>query len=112
VVAAFALDRSFLSVPPHVHRATAVELYLCPAGGSGATADDAAQPGFTEYLGVSGTDQFTPSGVLYPDSAVRLTDISDGTSSTLLIGERPRSRDGHLGWWYAGWGNRKTDRPR
>jgi len=31
-------------------------------------------------------------------------DIADGTSNTLMIGERPASPDFWYGWWYAGYG--------
>src|SRR5262249_30065952 len=31
-------------------------------------------------------------------------EATDGTSHTLLVGERPPSADLDLGWWYAGWG--------
>ncbi|MGL4549883.1 MAG: DUF1559 domain-containing protein, partial [Gemmataceae bacterium] len=37
----------------------------------------------------------------------RLIDITDGASNTLLVGERPPSADGSLGWWYAGEGQGK-----
>src|SRR5205085_331452 len=46
-------------------------------------------------------------GLLFLDSAVRLSDVPDGISSTLLVGERPPSANGQLGWWYAGWGQNK-----
>ncbi len=35
---------------------------------------------------------------------MRLGDITDGTSHTLMAGERPPSSDNSLGWWYAGTG--------
>ena len=47
-------------------------------------------------------------GVLYQDSRVSLLDVTDGTTSTLLLGERPPSADFQFGWWYAGIGQRFT----
>jgi prepilin-type processing-associated H-X9-DG protein len=58
----------------------------------------------TDYLGVLGTDMRTRNGVLYINSAVKFTDIADGTSSTLLIGERPPPANFLYGWWYGGIG--------
>jgi prepilin-type processing-associated H-X9-DG protein len=42
--------------------------------------------------------------VFYWDSKTRLTDIKDGTSLTLAVGERPPSTDLQYGWWFAGAG--------
>jgi hypothetical protein len=42
--------------------------------------------------------------VLFWRSKIRLTDIRDGTSTTLLAGERPPSQDKEYGWWFAGAG--------
>src|SRR5262249_34458147 len=33
--------------------------------------------------------------------------ITDGTSNTLMVGERPPSADDRFGWWYAGEGQDK-----
>lgn len=58
----------------------------------------------TSYLGVNGTDQFSFDGILHVNSMVRMGDIVDGTSNTLLVGERPPSYDLQAGWWLAGSG--------
>jgi prepilin-type N-terminal cleavage/methylation domain-containing protein/prepilin-type processing-associated H-X9-DG protein len=58
----------------------------------------------TGYLGVNGTNLRANDGVLYWNSAVRLADITDGLSTTLLAGERPPNYNLDFGWWYNGTG--------
>ncbi len=62
----------------------------------------------TSYLGVSGRNQFKEAngqdGVLYVNSAVTMSGITDGTSNTLLLGERPPSNNLQYGWQWAGAG--------
>jgi len=104
----FVTDPFAFHVPPHTGLATVVKAYLCPSD------DRVRQPqadpftgnlvAFTSYLGVSGANGADGAGVLFQDSKVPLSAISDGTSNTLLLGERPPSRDFRFGWWYAGAG--------
>jgi prepilin-type processing-associated H-X9-DG protein len=58
----------------------------------------------TNYLGVNGTDQFRFDGILHVNSQIAIADVRDGTSNTLLVGERPPSNGGFTGWWFAGSG--------
>jgi len=65
--------------------------------------------GFTTYLanaGKTGDLYFGPDfdGVLYVDSKVRLEQMTDGSSNTIAVGERPPSIDLYLGWWFDGAG--------
>jgi prepilin-type processing-associated H-X9-DG protein len=99
---AFIKEPSFMEVPPHTARSVVVSVLTCRSDPRGQV--PRTRRAFTYFLGVEGTDQFTRDGVLFLDSKIRLTDIADGTTRTVLVGERPPSADGGFGWWYAGWG--------
>ena len=58
----------------------------------------------TNYLGVNGTDMFGFNGMLHVNSRVKLADVQDGSSHTLMIGERPPNSGAYWGWWFAGAG--------
>jgi len=66
----------------------------------------------TSYLAVSGRNQFKEAdgqdGMIYVNSGVRMAEITDGTSNTLLICERPPSDNLLYGWQWAGAGDRPT----
>jgi prepilin-type N-terminal cleavage/methylation domain-containing protein/prepilin-type processing-associated H-X9-DG protein len=98
--------------PPHSGLSKVIATYTCPADGRTASAQRAVRTGhtiaLTSYLGVSGKTALTQDGVLFRDSRVRIIDVTDGSSQTLLAGERPPSPDFQFGWWYAGAGQRFT----
>lgn len=102
----YAREPRFWVPPRHADGSAAVALFVCPADGrtQGLVEPEHTPVAFTHYLGVVGEISAKRDGVLYLDSRVRLADISDGTSNTLLAGERPPSYDSRWGWWYAGIG--------
>jgi prepilin-type processing-associated H-X9-DG protein len=101
---AFQTDRWFPAPAHDGNRAVVLTVFLCPA--TDRTLDWAKPEefavAFSHYLGVSGVRH--DEGVLFADSRVRLGDVADGVSNTLMVGERPPSADGRFGWWYAGVG--------
>ncbi|MBI3464653.1 MAG: DUF1559 domain-containing protein [Planctomycetes bacterium] len=69
----------------------------------------AAQPliaAHTNYLGCRGSTRNVPGDGVFPATNIskRLSDITDGTSQTLLAGERPLDEVGEWGWWALGTG--------
>jgi prepilin-type N-terminal cleavage/methylation domain-containing protein/prepilin-type processing-associated H-X9-DG protein len=88
-----------------------VKLWQCPSDpraelvGEGVTdLGRTVKVAFTSYLGVSGVNihGLDNTGVLYHRSHVRIAEITDGTSNTVMVGERPPSFNFDFGWWFAG----------
>jgi prepilin-type processing-associated H-X9-DG protein/prepilin-type N-terminal cleavage/methylation domain-containing protein len=92
--------------PPHAVAGVVPPLYACPADGRGAGPlkdRNGITAAFTSYLGVGGGTR--GDGVMTIGASVRLTDVMDGTSNTLMIGERPFPDSLEAGWWYSAMGS-------
>jgi prepilin-type N-terminal cleavage/methylation domain-containing protein/prepilin-type processing-associated H-X9-DG protein len=76
----------------------------CPADPRGTDFKVAAY-GFTWYVGVFSSPSYQNNGILVDDSrlpskyTVTTTSITDGSSNTVLLAERPPPADGQWGWW-------------
>jgi prepilin-type N-terminal cleavage/methylation domain-containing protein/prepilin-type processing-associated H-X9-DG protein len=111
-MAAYRQSRSPFINPPHIGLATVMPIFACPADPRADQVQlaprDQIHVALTCYLGVEGQSLYIRDGILFNESAIRIADVTDGTSNTLLAGERPASADLQFGWWYAGVGQRFT----
>ena len=97
------------NVPVNDLSGTPVTMYVCPSDPLGprtylAAGTDKAQS-YTDYAGVGGIDSWSNNwpmseGMLFYRSKVKIADVTDGTSNTLMVGERPAPATVPVyGWW-------------
>jgi prepilin-type N-terminal cleavage/methylation domain-containing protein len=83
-----------------------IKTYVCPSDGRGFEVHPGLG-GLTSYLGVTGNDNdqgaqfFGPTNGIFDvtSTGVRIGQVTDGTSVTLMVGERPPAKDMYWGWW-------------
>jgi prepilin-type N-terminal cleavage/methylation domain-containing protein len=96
-------------IVPYIEQSNArvqdgIRLLACPTDPRGT---DYKMPayGFTWYVGVYSSPAAVNNGIIVDDSSlparvtVNTLAVSDGTSNTILIAERPPPGDGQWGWW-------------
>ncbi len=80
----------------------AIAVLSCPADPRAVLYNPIDERGYTSYLAVAGHETVDTQGMMFANSRVRATDVTDGLSNTLLAVERPPVMMGVLwgwGWW-------------
>jgi prepilin-type N-terminal cleavage/methylation domain-containing protein len=85
------------------------KIYTCPSDPEGTQVypnwgGSSKDQSLTTYLGNSGRTATSFDGVLYYESKVKLVEITDGTSNTFMVGERPPNSNLEFGWYFAAYG--------
>jgi prepilin-type N-terminal cleavage/methylation domain-containing protein/prepilin-type processing-associated H-X9-DG protein len=95
------------NIPVNDLGAKPVVPYVCPSDPRGAKSFSGGTfgaGGVAYYAAVGGVDNWAAEwpvayGMIFWRSRVTMNQITDGTSNTLLVGDRPPSWDLSFGWW-------------
>jgi prepilin-type N-terminal cleavage/methylation domain-containing protein/prepilin-type processing-associated H-X9-DG protein len=83
--------------------APSIPVFLCPSDPRMNQVDTNYGWGMTDYVGVAGYDMSDPTpphlGIIQFSHYVTILQVTDGTSNTILVAERPFSVDFWWGWW-------------
>jgi len=89
------------------YEAITLKIYACPSDpiyGKVGTFPGLIPGALTDYLAVLGSvvprsGELPKDGVMYGNSKTQLRDILDGSSNTVMVGERPPAASLRWGWW-------------
>jgi prepilin-type N-terminal cleavage/methylation domain-containing protein len=92
----------FVAIRPYIDQTTApvnlnLNISVCPADPRGRVANPGR--GLTWYVATSSKDALEDGILSGPERGRNLTKITDGTSNTLMVGERPPNSTLTTGWW-------------